>query len=72
MDELASLNQALGARDRLITSLNQVVSERDEQIASLDQTLIQLRESPSWRLTNPVIFVGRQLLRIKMGIRGLR
>lgn len=47
------------------------IAERDGQIANLNQTVAEIRGSTSWRLTSPVRFVGRQLLRIKIVFKAL-
>ena len=67
----AILKETLIEREKQIASLNEAVAKRDGQIISFNQAVAELRESTSWKLTVPVRFVGRQLLRIRAVFRAL-
>ena len=69
--QIGSLNQSVLERDVQIGSLNQSVLERDVQIVSLSQASVELRQSTSWKLTAPVRFLGRIILRKKLIINAL-
>ena len=56
--QVANLNQAVSERDGQI-------AERDGQIANLNQALEAMRNSTSWRVTQPLRWAGHQLRRVK-------
>jgi glycosyltransferase involved in cell wall biosynthesis len=45
------------------------IANREAQIQSLNQAAAEIRASTSWKLTRPIRFAGRQLLRIKIFFR---
>lgn len=63
--QIAGLAQAAHDKEVHIGNLDRALRERDEQISYHIRSAAEIRASTSWRLTRPVRFVGRQLLRIK-------
>jgi glycosyltransferase involved in cell wall biosynthesis len=70
--QITNLNQAVAERDGQIANLHQTIAEHNIQIVKLYQKLkIRNKQiadfygSTSWRLTRPVRFVGRQIIRAK-------
>ena len=57
------LSKALSERDAQIAERDAQIAERDAQIARLAQEVDALRNSMSWRLTKPVRFIERQIVR---------
>lgn len=69
--QIAGLNQAVHDKEVHIGNLDRALREREEQISNLIQAAAEIRGSTSWRLTSPVRFIGRQLLRIKIVLKAL-
>lgn len=69
--QIAGLAQAVHDKEVYIGNLDHTLREREEQISNLIQAAAEIRGSTSWRLTSPVRFVGRQLLRIKIVLKAL-
>ncbi len=70
--QIHDLNELAFERSQRINELSQVIFQRDQtvavqlaQIGRLQATVSDLLSSTSWRLSAPVRFFGRQLLRVK-------
>ncbi|MGZ3940028.1 MAG: glycosyltransferase, partial [Flavisolibacter sp.] len=61
----------IGNLERQVAGLSQALNEREHQISKHIQDAAEIRESTSWRLTNPIRFVGFNLLRIKIVFKAL-
>ncbi|MDP2805082.1 MAG: glycosyltransferase, partial [Gallionellaceae bacterium] len=68
---IAGLAEAVHDKEAHIVNLDHALKEREEQISNLIRAAAEIRGSTSWRLTSPVRFVGRQLLRIKIALKAL-
>jgi GT2 family glycosyltransferase len=73
--ERAAASKAISDHEERIAGLTQAITKRDEQLAghcivaaerdALRQTVAELYASSSWRLTGPIRYVGRWVLRAK-------
>ncbi|MFA7238508.1 MAG: glycosyltransferase [Sulfuricellaceae bacterium] len=64
--QIGGLSQAVHDKDVHIGNIEHVLSEHEKQINELIRGAAEIRGSISWRLTRPIRYVGRQLLRIKI------
>lgn len=70
--QIGGLSQAVHDKDVHIGNIEHVLSEHEKQINELIRGAAEIRGSISWRLTSPIRYVGRQLLRIKIVRRALQ
>ena len=69
--QIDSLSQADHDKDANIANLDSALKEREAQIGKLNQAVAEIRGSTSWRISSPVRFTGRQLLRIRILFKAL-
>lgn len=64
--QIASLRGNIAARDEKIANLDRMAADAGRILSERDATLAALLASTSWRLTRPVRFFGRQLMRMRL------
>jgi hypothetical protein len=66
--QLLNYFTAIGSRLELHAHLNQSIADRDTQIDALQTEIIRIKNTPSWRITKPLRFIRRTLIRAIQGI----